>query len=299
MSGEGLDSLDTERVRADLRDLDTRPTAELVALVVAEQRAVDRALAGATGDIAAAVDAIAERMRRGGRLVYLGAGTSGRLAALDAAECPPTFGIDPGRVVALTAGGTAGLTRADEGSEDDGDAAARALAEVGVGPADSVVGVAASGRTPYVVTGLAAARDAGALTVSVANNAGAEISAVADVAIELPTGPELLAGSTRLKAGSAQKVVLGALSTLVMVRLGRTYGNLMVDLLAGNTKLRDRARRIVVEATGCDPDTAGTALDRAAGEVKVAVVMLLADVDADAARLRLDRHGDVRGAVGR
>ncbi len=200
-------------------------------------------------------------------------------------------------MVALIAGGSVGLARSTEASEDLGAAAVAALAELGVGPADSVVGVTASGRTPYVVGGLRAARAAGALTVSIANNEGAETSTVAEIAIEAPTGPELVAGSTRLKAGTAEKVLLNALSTLVMVRLGRTYGNLMVDVAPGNAKLRDRGRRIVQEATGCDADRAAEALAAADGSVKVAVVMVLADVDADAARRRLRHAASVRAAL--
>jgi N-acetylmuramic acid 6-phosphate etherase len=297
MSSERIDLLATEAVRPDLRDLDQRTTPELVALMLGEQQAVDEALAQAADPIARAVDAMADRMRRGGRVLYLGAGTPGRLAALDAAECPPTFGIPAGLVAALPAGGADSLVTASEGSEDDADSAVRRLEAAGLRPEDTVVGISASGRTPYVVAGLTAARSAGALTVSVANNTGAAISALADVAIELPTGPELIAGSTRLKAGTAQKIVLGTLSTLVMVRLGRTYGNLMVDLQAGNVKLHDRARRIVAAATGCTPQLAAETLDAAEGSVKVAVVVLLAEVSAEEARDRLAGGASVREAV--
>jgi N-acetylmuramic acid 6-phosphate etherase len=294
---ERLAGLATEAVRADLRDLDQRSTPDLVRLVLDEQRAVDAALEHGAPALARAVDAVAERMRRGGRLLYLGAGTPGRLAALDAAECPPTFGTDPELVVALLAGGPFGLARSTEQSEDDAESAVTALEELGVGPDDSVVGITASGRTPYVVSGLRAAREAGALTVSIANNEGSETSSVAEIAIETPTGPELLAGSTRLKAGTAQKIVANALSTLVMVRLGRTYGNLMVDVVAGNEKLRDRGRRIVSEATGADADRAAEALAAAEGSVKVAVVMLLAEVDVEEARRRLADGAGVREAL--
>jgi N-acetylmuramic acid 6-phosphate etherase len=284
-------------VRAELHDLDLRSTTELVRLALDEQRAVDAALEQAAPALAEAVDAVAARMADGGRLIYLGAGTPGRLAALDAAECPPTYGTDPDLVVALIAGGAVGLARSTEASEDVGDAAVAALAELGVGSPDSVVGVTASGRTPYVVGGLRAARAAGALTISIANNEGAETSTVAEIAIEAPTGPELVAGSTRLKAGTAEKILLNALSTLVMVRLGRTFGNLMVDVAPGNAKLRDRGRRIVQEATGCDAGRATEALADAEGSVKVAVVMVLADVDADAARQRLRNGASVREAL--
>ena len=295
---EGLEFLETEAIRPELAELDLAGTAELVALVLADQHAVDAALAQGAQALAEAVDAVAARMRSGGRLIYLGAGTSGRLAAMDAAEIPATFGTDPDLVVAVTAGGAAALSRAREATEDDADAAALALAEIGVGASDSVVGIAASGRTPFVLGGLRAAHEAGALTISVANNVGAAVSRIADIAIELPTGAELIAGSTRLKAGTAQKVVLGALSTLVMVRLGRTYGNLMVDMEAGNAKLRDRARRLVAAATGCDDATAAAILGEAGGSVKVAVVMHLAGVDTTEARRRLAGGASVREAAG-
>ena len=272
-----LAQLGTEAVRPELRDLDERSTADLVRLALDEHHAVDAALDRAAPALEAAVDAVSSRMRRGGRLIYLGAGTPGRLGALDAAECPPTYGTDPGLVVAVVAGGAVGVARSTEHSEDEGGAAVAALEELRISEVDSVVGITASGRTPYVVEGLRAARQIGALTVSIANNEGSESSAVAEIAIETPTGPELVAGSTRLKAGTAQKIVLNALSTLVMVRLGKTFGNLMVDVAPGNEKLRDRGRRIVEAATGASTDDASAALVAADGSVKVAVVMLLAD----------------------
>ena len=292
-----LAGLGTEAVRPDLRDLDERSTADLVRLALDEHHAVDAALDQAAPALEAAVDAVSSRMRRGGRLIYLGAGTPGRLGALDAAECPPTYGTDPGLVVAVVAGGAVGVVRSTEHSEDEGGAAVAALEELRISEVDSVVGITASGRTPYVVEGLRAARRIGALTVSIANNEGAESSAVAEIAIETPTGPELVAGSTRLKAGTAQKIVLNALSTLVMVRLGKTFGNLMVDVAPGNEKLRDRGRRIVEAATGASTDDASAALVAADGSVKVAVVMLLADVSAEDAGRRLADGRSVREAL--
>jgi N-acetylmuramic acid 6-phosphate etherase len=292
-----LATLGTEAIRPDLRDLDERPTADLVRLALDEHHAVDAALEHGAAALGEAVDAVAERMRRGGRLIYLGAGTPGRIGALDAAECPPTYGTDPDLVLAVVAGGPVGVVRSTEQSEDEGEAAVAALRELGLTEADSVVGITASGRTPYVVDGLRFALEHGALAVSVANNEGAESSSVADIAIETPTGPELVAGSTRLKAGTAQKIVLNALSTLVMVRLGKTYGNLMVDVAPGNEKLRDRGRRIVEAATGASSDDATAALEAADGSVKVAVVMLLADVSAAEASRRLDGGRSVREAV--
>jgi N-acetylmuramic acid 6-phosphate etherase len=292
-----LAGLGTEAVRPDLRDLDERPTTDLVRLALDEHHAVDAALEQGASALAEAVDAVSSRMRRGGRLIYLGAGTPGRLGALDAAECPPTYGTDPGLVVAVVAGGAVGVVRSTESSEDEGEAAVAALEELKISEVDSVVGITASGRTPYVVEGLRAARALGALTVSIANNEGAESSAVAEIAIETPTGPELVAGSTRLKAGTAQKVVLNTLSTLVMVRLGKTFGNLMVDVAPGNEKLRDRGRRIVEAATGASSEDASTALEAGEGSVKVAVVMLLADVSAEDAGRRLADGRSVREAL--
>jgi N-acetylmuramic acid 6-phosphate etherase len=292
-----LAGLGTEAVRPDLRDLDERSTRDLVRLALDEHHAVDAALEQAAPAIEAAVDAVAARMRRGGRLIYLGAGTPGRLGALDAAECPPTYGTDPGLVVAVVAGGAVGVVRSTEQSEDEGDAAVAALEELRISEVDSVVGITASGRTPYVVEGLRAARAIGALTVSIANNLDAESSSVAEIAIETPTGPELVAGSTRLKAGTAQKIVLNALSTLVMVRLGKTFGNLMVDVAPGNEKLRDRGRRIVEAATGASSADASAALEAADGSVKQAVVMLLADVSAEDAGRRLADGRSVREAL--
>jgi len=292
-----LAGLGTEAVRPDLRDLDERSTTDLVRLAIDEHHAVDAALEQAVPAIEAAVDAVASRMRRGGRLIYLGAGTPGRLGALDAAECPPTYGTDPDLVVAVVAGGAVGVVRSTEQSEDEGGAAVAALEELGINEVDSVVGITASGRTPYVVEGLRAARAFGALTVSVANNEDAESSSVAEIAIETPTGPELVAGSTRLKAGTAQKIVLNALSTLVMVRLGKTFGNLMVDVAPGNEKLRDRGRRIVEAATGASSADASSALEAAEGSVKQAVVMLLADVSAEDAGRRLAEGRSVREAL--
>jgi N-acetylmuramic acid 6-phosphate etherase len=292
-----LAGLGTEAVRPDLRDLDERSTRDLVRLALDEHHAVDAALEQAAPAIEAAVDAVAARMRRGGRLIYLGAGTPGRLGALDAAECPPTYGTDPGLVVAVVAGGAVGVVRSTEQSEDEGAAAVAALEEQKISEVDSVVGITASGRTPYVVEGLRAARAIGALTVSIANNVDAESSSVAEIAIETPTGPELVAGSTRLKAGTAQKIVLNALSTLVMVRLGKTFGNLMVDVAPGNEKLRDRGRRMVEAATAASSAEASAALEAAGGSVKQAVVMLLADVSAEDAGRRLADGRSVREAL--
>ncbi|MGH8775480.1 MAG: N-acetylmuramic acid 6-phosphate etherase, partial [Jiangellaceae bacterium] len=239
-----------------------------------------------------------QRMRRGGRLVEVGAGTPGRLAVLDAAECGPTFGIDDGQVVALMAGGDGAVREAVEHGEDDEDGGRADLFGLGVTADDVIVAVSASGRTPYVLAAAEAARSVGALTVAVVNNPNSPIAAACDIAIEVLTGPEVVSGSTRLKAGTAQKLVLNAISTITMVQLGHTYGDLMVDLRATNEKLRWRAQRIVAEATGASASDVAAALAAGGGEAKVATVMLLAGIDADVARRRLEAaDGHVREAA--
>ena len=288
----GLDALATEAVRPDLYDLDARPIAEVVALLVAAESEAHGAVGAAVPQIAAAAEAIAARLESGGRLIYAGAGTPGRLGVLDAAECGPTFGTD--LVRGVIAGGPAALTEAIEGAEDAFNPAD--LADLAA--ADALVGITASGRTPYVLGALEHAREAGALTVAIVNNPGSEASA--DVVIELLTGPEVVAGSTRLTAGTAQKVVLNALSTSVMVALGKVYGPRMVDVRATNAKVRRRAVRIVRDAAGVDEQTAIAALAAAGGHAKTAIVALLAGVDAAEAAARLDRaRGRVRDALGR
>ncbi|MFE6052712.1 N-acetylmuramic acid 6-phosphate etherase [Kitasatospora sp. NPDC056446] len=288
----------TETIRPDWAGIDTLPTAELLRLMNAEDRTVPAVVAGQLDRIAAVVDAVAARMARGGRLVYAGAGTAGRLGVLDAAECPPTFDTDPSLVVGLIAGGRTAVTEAVEGAEDRPDLAGADVAALALTPADTLIGVSASGRTPYAVAAVRAARAAGALTVGLACNRGSALVAAADLGIEVEVGPEVLAGSTRLKAGTAQKLVLNMLSTSVMVRLGRTYGNLMVDVRATNTKLRERARRIVAEATGADEDAVLRALTATGGRAKDAVLVLLADVDAPgAARLLAAADGRLREAL--
>ncbi len=243
------------------------------------------------------LDAVAERMRRGGRLIYLGAGTSGRLGLLDAAECPPTFNAPPGQVTGVIAGGPDALTRSVEGAEDDTEAGRQAVAGLDVKESDSVVGIAASGRTPYVVAGLEEARRRGALTVALTCNLPAPLAEQADYVLAPLVGPEVITGSTRLKAGTAQKLTLNMLSTAVMVRLGKTYGNLMVDVRALNAKLRARARRIVAQACQIDDQSAEAVLARSDGEVKVAIVSHLAGCSPQAARDRLARAGGVMRAA--
>lgn len=288
----GLDALATEAVRPGLDDLDARPIGEVVALLVAAEGEAHSAVAAAVPQIAAAAEAIAARLERGGRLIYAGAGTPGRLGVLDAAECGPTFGTD--LVRGVIAGGPAALTQAIEGAEDAFDPAD--LADLTA--ADALVGITASGRTPYVLGALEHARAVGALTVVIVNNPGSDASA--DLVIELLTGPEVLAGSTRLTAGTAQKVVLNALSTSVMIALGKAYGPWMVDVRATSAKLRRRAVRIVRDAAGVDEAAATAALAAADGHPKTAIVALRAGVDAAEAAVWLDRaRGRVRDALGK
>jgi N-acetylmuramic acid 6-phosphate etherase len=288
---QDVDVLATEQVRPDLRDLDARGPAELVDVLLAAEATVPDALAAARPALAAAVTRAGEALRRGGRLLYVGAGTPGRLAALDAAECPPTFGTPPDRVVAVLAGGQQADRTAVEGAEDDAGAGTRDLAALAPGPDDLVVGISASGRTPYVLAALEPPRAAGATTVAVVNNPGSPVARLADVAVELLTGPEVLAGSTRLKAGTAQKVTLNVLSTAAMVASGHTYGAWMVDVLASNEKLRRRARRILREAAGVGDAQALAALEAAGWRTKTALVALLTGVDADRAAALLDATG--------
>lgn len=291
VDAQGLDTLATEAVRPGLHDLDARPIGEVVALLVTAEGEAHHAVAAAVPQIAAAAEAIAARLERGGRLVYTGAGTPGRLGVLDAAECAPTFGTD--LVRGVIAGGPVALTEAIEGAEDAFDPAD--LADLTA--ADALVGITASGRTPYVLGALEHARAVGALAVAIVNNRGSKASA--DVVIELLTGPEVLAGSTRLTAGTAQKVTLNALSTSVMIALGKAYGPRMVDVRPTNAKLRRRAVRIVRDAAGVDEETATAALGAAGGHAKTAIVALLAGVDAAEAVVRLDRaRGRVRDALG-
>jgi N-acetylmuramic acid 6-phosphate etherase len=299
LTGEtDFERLATEAHDPTARDLDLRSTEELVRLMNEADAGVAAAVARAHGSIAPAIDAIADRLAAGGRLVYVGAGTSGRLALVDAAECTSTFGVPEGRVVALVAGGPAAAATAQEEAEDDREAGAAALRGLGVGPGDAVVALSASGRTPYTVGAIEAARDAGATTVAVVSVEGSEASALAEHEIVVLVGPEVLAGSTRLKAGTAQKLVLNTISTIAMVRLGKTFGNLMVDVVATNEKLRARVRRVVAAASGAPPDRVEEALEAADGDAKVAIVTLATGVDVPTARKRLRAAGgNVRKAL--
>ncbi|MGA5443063.1 N-acetylmuramic acid 6-phosphate etherase [Streptomyces griseoincarnatus] len=295
-----LETLTTEAYRPELADVDRLPTPEIARLMNAEDATVAGAVAEQVPAIAAAIDAVAERMARGGRLVYAGAGTAGRLGVLDASECPPTFNTDPAWVVGLIAGGPDAMVTSVEGAEDSPELAESDLAALGVTPDDTVVGVSASGRTPYAVGAVAYARKHGALTVGLSCNRGSALAAAAEHGIEVVVGPEFLTGSTRLKAGTAQKLVLNMISTITMIRLGKTYGNLMVDVRASNEKLRARSRRIVAQVTGADDEAVEHALAATDGEVKNAILVLLAGVDGPTAAQLLDEaDGHLRAALSR
>ncbi|MGW5263724.1 N-acetylmuramic acid 6-phosphate etherase [Microbispora sp. NPDC004025] len=290
-----LAALATEQSDPRFSEIDTLPTEEIARLMNAADAAVPAAVGRAVPAISAAVDAIAARMADGGRLLYVGAGTSGRLAVLDASECPPTFGTHPDLVQGIIAGGEAALVRSVEGAEDDAEAGAAVIRGKHVGPLDSVVGISASGRAPYVVAAVEQARRLGALTVGLACNTGTPLARAADHAVEVIVGPEVVTGSTRLKAGTAQKLVLNMISTITMIKSGRTYGNYMVDVVASNSKLVDRAARIVSDITGTRVPDAREVLENAGRDVKTAVVMIERGVGADDARALLAAHGNRLG----
>lgn len=294
-----LATLTTEAFRPELSDIDRRSTLEIARVMNGEDATVPAAVAERLPAIAAAIDGTAERMARGGRLIYAGAGTAGRLGVLDASECPPTFNTDPSEVVGLIAGGPGAMVRSVEGAEDSKELAAADLDGLSLTADDVVVGVSASGRTPYAIGAVEHARARyDALTIGLSCNAGSALAAAAEHGIEVVVGPELLTGSTRLKAGTAQKLVLNMISTITMIRLGKTYGNLMVDVRASNEKLRARSRRIVALATGAADDEIEAALAATDGEVKNAILTILGKVDAPrAAELLTTSHGHLRDAL--
>ena len=288
----------TEAIHPGTHGLDTLELTALTALIVEENHVALEAVRHAAGAIAQAVEAIVVRLRAGGTLHYVGAGTSGRLGVLDAAEIPPTFGTPPSLVRGHIAGGAAALIGAVEGAEDDAEAGAREM-RASVRAGDAVVGISASGGAPYVIAALQTARALGALTVGLCNDARADLARIADHAIVVETGAEVLSGSTRLKAGTAQKLVLNALSTATMVRMGKVYDNLMVDVAATNEKLRRRALRLVQRITEVDEERARVLLEQSGGSVKVAAVIQRRGVSADEARALLEREkGFLRAVIG-
>ena len=285
------DEFVTEARAPQHADLDLRSTRELIELMNREDASVPAAVAAESEEIAAVVDELVERLGRGGRLVLVGAGSSGRLAQAEAAECEATFSTRPGQVVAVVAGENVHSSLEREAAEDDEDAGRRALAALSLTNDDAVVLVSAGGRSPFVLGAAWAAGAVSAFTACVVSVPESELAGYCDVTISAVVGPELLAGSTRLKAGTAQKLVLNTLSTVTMIRLGKTYAGLMVEVVPANEKLRARVRRIVAEATGASDEEVERALVDADGEAKVAIVSLLADVDADGARTRLAAAG--------
>jgi N-acetylmuramic acid 6-phosphate etherase len=292
-----LENLLTEQRNPASSEIDVVPTADLLRIINAEDRSVPEKVAAAIGPIAAAVDAIAGTLSRGGRLFYIGAGTSGRLGVLDASECPPTYSVPYDLVQGIMAGGMAALSQATEASEDDPALGERDLLDRGFRSSDVLVGIAASGRTPYVIGAIRKARLLGALTVGISCVPNAELSREVDHPIEAPVGPEVITGSTRMKAGTATKLILNMISTGVMVQLGHVYGNLMVNVQPKNRKLVDRAVRIISQASGVDTVTANKLLAET-GSVKTSIVMAIRGVDrSQAERLLADAGNRIRQAL--
>ena len=286
-----LHELLTEQVNPASRDIDTKSTREVLEIINGEDRGVAGAVEKEIPRIAEAVDAIASRVRKGGRLFYIGAGTSGRLGVLDAAECPPTFHVPPELVQGIIAGGEQALARATEATEDDPEVGKRDLLARGFTGTDALVGIAASGRTPYVLGAVVAARELGALTIGISCTPDSQLSRQVEIPITPLVGPEVIAGSTRMKAGTATKLVLNMISTALMIQLGYVYGNLMVNVEPKNHKLEDRARRIIAEAAAVSYETAAELLRDARGSVKTAIVMSRLSLDYDSAVARLSAAG--------
>ena len=293
-----LNQLITEQRNPNSMQLDSLSAQELVALINREDQQVALAVEKCLPQIASAVEKIVAAFERGGRLVYVGAGTSGRLGVLDASECPPTYGVKPEMVVGLIAGGDHALRHPIEGAEDNVQQGQADLKEIDFSARDVLVGIAASGRTPYVLGALNYAKQLGATTVSIASNPKSKMAEVADIAIETVVGPEVLTGSSRMKSGTAQKLVLNMLTTASMVLIGKCYQNLMVDVQASNEKLKARALKIVMEATECDNEAAANVLTKANGQVKLAILMQLSGLDALEAQSLLDKsNGKLRQAL--
>jgi len=296
---EDLGSLLTEQRNSATFEIDTLDTAGILRTINNEDKSVAVAVEKEISYIASAVELVVESMNRGGRLIYLGAGTSGRLGVLDAAECPPTFGTDPSRIIGVIAGGDEALRSSIEGAEDDEAKGVRDIDALLPLPVDVVCGLAASRRTPYVVAAITRSRKLGAKTVFITTNPRSTFNMDVDVAICPNVGPEVIMGSTRMKSGTAQKMVLNMITTAVMIRMGKIYENMMVDLQLTSKKLVERARRILTIAGGVDYETACQVLDQAGGHVKTALVMISAGIGATEARQRLERSGGfVRGAIG-
>ncbi len=294
-----LERLVSEGRNPDTMGIDLLPTNDILRKINQEDKSVPVAVERVIPEITMAVDRIVEAFRKGARLIYMGAGTSGRLGVLDASECPPTFGVPDDMVIGLIAGGSDALMRAMEGAEDDAQVGAHDLRDIGLTADDVVVGIAVSGRTPYVIGGLRYANQVGATTVALSCNTTSVIAGIADIAISPVVGPEVLTGSTRLKSGSAQKLVLNMLTTASMIRIGKSYQNLMVDVNPSNRKLFARAARIVMQATGCTAEEARDALDKTGDDVKLAILVTMTGMPVDEARASLLKaDGFLRKAIG-
>lgn len=293
-----LELLVSEDRNPDTLNIDVLPTVEALRLINNEDKRVAGAVEKVIPEIAQAVDRIVAAFEAGGRLIYMGAGTSGRIGVLDASECPPTFSVPPEMVIGLIAGGEKALTSATEGAEDSHECGREALEHINLVSDDVVVGIAASGRTPYVVGGLEYASEVGATTVALSCNPGSAIASIAQISIAPVVGPEVLTGSTRMKSGTAEKLVLNMLTTTSMIRIGKTFQNLMVDLNASNRKLMARAVRIVMHATGCSETEARENLSRTDNDVKLAILVTLTGMDVAEARRSLERaRGFLRKAI--
>lgn len=285
-----LDKLTTESRNENTKNIDKVSTLEMVKIINNEDKKVAEAVEKELPHIAEAIDGIVERIQKGGRLIYIGAGTSGRLGILDASECPPTYGVSEELVKGIIAGGQEAIFRAKEGAEDSKELAIEDLKANKINENDTIVGLAASGRTPYVIGGLEYANSIGALTVSVTCNVDSEVSKEAKISIAPVVGAEAITGSTRLKSGTAQKLVLNMLSTGTMIKLGKVFGNLMVDVQTTNEKLVERAKRIVVQATGVSIEEATEVLEKTEYDVKLGIFMIISELDIKEARIRLERN---------
>ncbi len=297
LADQAFSALQTEKINPATVEIDRQSPLDVVRAINAEDATVAAAVERELPQIARAIEAIAVRLRSGGRLIYMGAGTSGRLGALDAVECPPTFNVSPEVVVARVAGGSFALTEASERAEDDAIAGEADARDLGVSARDAVVGITASGRTPYALGAVAYARARGALTIGLACNADTPLARNVDISVAPVVGPEVISGSTRLKAGTAQKMVLNMLSTGTMILLGKTFGNLMVDVQTSNAKLRRRALEIVCQATGLDTNAASGLLCACDGEVKTAILVARTGLTPTQARERLAEHSAILRAA--
>lgn len=293
-----LDNMSTEQINSKTNDLDILPIYDALQIMNEEDEKVPQAIKREIPQIQKAVEIVINAFTNGGRLIYMGAGTSGRLGVLDAVECPPTFGTPPEMVVGLIAGGEGAFVKAVEGAEDSLTMGIEDLKEIELNSNDVVVGIAASGRTPYVISAMNYAKEIGCKTIGIACNKNSEVGKAADIAIEVVVGPEVLTGSTRLKAGTAQKMVLNMISTISMVGIGKAYKNLMVDVQRSNKKLETRAENIIIAATEVDRETAKRVLEEADGSVKLAITMIFLNCDAEEAKEKLKlANGHIRKAI--